>query len=194
MQRPSYVPLISPVRGQQRFHNSYATKQQQSNVQPMNSRTAPTLPLLIQEAPPEDARLLDAAHTLVNLQQTNSDRQSRQDFGSGSSLRQESPHAISPQSQSLRNNLSISPVRSAAPGSSPGLILAHLPTQNTPSPISLMRNPVSIQMVGSTTSPLVVTSLGNPMAKAGSSSSLNSLGKGIYKYSIITVEYCLPYH
>merc|ERR1712242_263288 len=39
-----------------------------------------------------------------------------------------------------------------------------------------MRNPVSIQMVGSTTSPLVVTSLGNPMAKTGPSSNM-SLGK-----------------
>ena len=52
-------------------------------------------------------------------------------------------------------------------------------------------------MVGSTTSPLVVTSLGNPMAKAGSNSNM-SLGKGKYKsykiqhkhyYSNITVPY-----
>ena len=179
MQRPSFVPFISPPRGQHRLNNSYALKQQQSNVLPMNSRTVPTLPLLIQEAPPEDARLLDAAHTLVNLQQTNTERQSRTNFSSDSSVRQESPHAISPQSSTLRNNqLSISPVRSAASGPTSSLILTHLPTQNTSSHISLMRNPVSIQMVGSTTSPLVVTSLGNPMAKTGSSSNMNILGKG----------------
>ena len=183
MQRPSFVPFISPPRGQHRLNNSYALKQQQSNVLPMNSRTVPTLPLLIQEAPPEDARLLDAAHTLVNLQQTNTERQSRTNFSSDSSVRQESPHAISPQSSTLRNNqLSISPVRSAASGPTSSLILTHLPTQNTSSHISLMRNPVSIQMVGSTTSPLVVTSLGNPMAKTGSSSNMNILGKGNWQF------------
>ena len=178
MQRPSSVPFISPVRGHQKINNSYAIKQQHSIVQPMNSRTVPTLPLLIQEAPPEDARLLDAAHTLVNLQQTNTERQSRQKFSSDTTVRQEAHRAISSQSSSLRNNpLSISPVRSAATGSSPGLILSHFSTPNAPSTISLMRNPVSIQMVGSTTSPLVVTSLGNPMAKTGPSSNM-SLGKG----------------
>ena len=180
MQRPSYVPFISPARGQHRLDNSYALKQQQSNVLPMNSRTLPTLPLLIQEAPPEDARLLDAAHTLVNLQQTNTERQSRPSYSSDPSVRQVSPHSIGHQSPNLRNNqLSISPVRSAASGPPSTLLLTHLPTQNTPSHISLMRNPVSIQMVGSTTSPLVVTSLGSSMAKTGSSSNMNTLGKGI---------------
>ena len=178
MQRPPFVPFISPVRGHPKLNNSYATKQQ--HIRPMNSRTLPTLPLLVpSEAPPEDARLLDAAHTLVNLQQTNTERQSRQKFSSDTTGRPEARHILSSQSPSLRNNpLSISPVRST--GSSSGLILTHLSTQNAPSPISLMRNPVSIQMVGSTTSPLVVTSLGNPMAKAGSNSNM-SLGKGKYK-------------
>ena len=65
MQRPPFVPF-APVRGQSRY-TSHASRQQESILQPMNSRTLPTLPLLIQEAPPEDARLLDAAHTLCLL-------------------------------------------------------------------------------------------------------------------------------
>lgn len=175
MQRPSFVPFV-PIRGQSR-NTIHGSRQQENILQPMNSRTLPTLPLLIQEAPPEDARLLDAAHTLVNLQQT-TERQPRQNIGSGqrssnTQRGQELSHSINPQSPILRRNqLSISPVRSSATASS-GLIVTHLPTPITSS-LSIVRNPVSIQMVGSTTSSLVVTSLGNSMAKAGSSSNLNT--------------------
>ena len=179
MQRPSFVPFV-PIRGQSR-NTFHVPRQQQRILRPMNSRTLPTLPLLIQEAPPEDARLLDAAHTLVNLQQT-TERQSRQKVGTGLSSEtqrgQDISHTINPQSSILRNNqLSISPVGSATTVSS-GLIVSHLSSPNTSS-IPIVRSPVSIQMVGSTSSSLVVTSLGNQMAKSGSSSNLNTHTKGM---------------
>ena len=180
MQRPSLVPFV-PVPGDSRS-SFRISKQPHHILQPMNSRPIPSSQLLIPEAPPEDARLLDAAHTLVNLQQT-TERQSRHKINPG--LRpdthrgQDISHAIHAQSPiAHRNQLSISPVGPAKTTSS-GAILTHLQSPVTTS-ISILRSPVPIQMVGSPTSALVVTTIGNPTAAkgGGSPSNVNTHVKG----------------
>ena len=172
MNRPSIVPFV-PVRG--------------------DSRSVPSSQILIQESPPEDARLLDAAHTLVNLQQTTG-RQSRQN--NNSSVRsdaqkgQEIVHTINTQSSSVhRNQLSIRPVGQTSAASP---IVTHLQVPATTS-ISIVRSPIPIQMVGSPTSSLVVASLGSPKTKGGSPSNIDTRANGIIESLLIFINALVLY-
>ena len=102
---------FNQLRAQSRNISDVSNEKTDTKGRHMNSRsTLHPLPLLIQDAPPpEDARLLDAAHTLVNLQQT-TERQTRQQSG-GATLNpdtqivQNISRAINlPQSTVLRTN------------------------------------------------------------------------------------------
>ena len=169
----------------------------------MNSRsTLHPLPLLIQDAPPpEDARLLDAAHTLVNLQQT-TERQTRQQSG-GATLNpdtqivQNISRAINlPQSTVLRTNqIGINhPVGSAVAPVSSGIIVTSLTSIQSPS-LPIIRSTIPIQMVGSTTPSLTVASLGSVMTKPGPSININAHMKGTMRVMIkfVSLQFYLSF-
>ena len=183
---------FNQVRAQSRDISDVSNEKTDTKGQHMNSRsTLHPLPLLIQDAPPpEDARLLDAAHTLVNLQQT-TERQTRQQSGGAtlnpdSQIVQNISRAINlPQSTVLRNNqISINhPVGSAVAPVSSGIIVTSLTSIQSPS-LPIIRSTIPIQMVGSTTPSLAVASLGNVMTKPGPSININAHMKGTTRVRI----------
>ena len=194
-----FHPLVTlnQLRAQSRNISDVSNEKTDTKGRHMNSRsTLHPLPLLIQDAPPpDDARLLDAAHTLVNLQQT-TERQTRQQSG-GATLNpdtqivQNISRAINlPQSTVLRTNqISINhPVGSAVAPVSSGIIVTSLTSIQSPS-LPIIRGTIPIQMVGSTTPSLAVASLGNVMTKPGPSININAHMKGTTRVMICFVSF-----
>ena len=147
--------------------------------------------LMINQPPPEDARLLDAAQTLVNLQQTTERQQANtsharlEQVPRGQALN----HTVRPPiSIGHRNQIIITTAGTGTTPSSRPPIVTHLQTSAS-STIPIARNPIVIQMVESPSSPMVVTSLGNPVSKVASQSTTTTHTKGIYNYGIYIYIY-----